>query len=300
MDLLVRRRRVGGRPAQWVLVVLAVSGVAGAARARKRRARRGPASPPPRGDSGGGPPARPSHASGDPSVLQVLNGDLLRQRTAEGHARGYVNLVGMLQSVALAWMLLILHQPAIGSAGPRHNILIFAQAIIEVAAIIIIYHQYRVLTVLLCWVENIFDTIIPFIIFAAEIWLGTNIGRGASWWLALAVLCLASGMALLHTFGRTARGMFGVNETGYRRYRKALKAQAVLAAAMAAEAGAMAMALSWWTPPAFLRVAAMLLIFAAGISLALHSERDQNVLFAEYEMRRGGWSFRASTTHGRS
>jgi hypothetical protein len=293
MDLLVRRRTLGDRRAPLVFVVLGVAGVVVITAVRQCRVRRGMGWPASRA-GGRGPAARPGHASADPSVLQVLSGELLRQRIAEGHARGYVNLVGMLQSVALGWVLVVLHQPAPRAVGSGQNVLVAAQAIVEVAAIIIIYHQYRTLTVLLCWVEDIFDTIIPFIIFSAEIWLGFNIRRGASWWFALALLCFAGGMALLHTLGRMTRGMFGDNHAGYRRYRRMLKSQMALCAIMAVAAGATAVILSWYPPPAFIDIALMTLFFAGGVRIALHDERDQRQLFAEYGTKRGGWSFRAS------
>ncbi|MGH3169793.1 MAG: hypothetical protein ACRDN0_28430 [Trebonia sp.] len=97
MNHLFNRRTLGGRH----VMILAAAGVGVAAVVaagiRKHRVRCGAPPSPPRAD-GGGPAAGPGHASAGPPVLQVLSGDLLRQRTAESHARGYVNLVGMLQA----------------------------------------------------------------------------------------------------------------------------------------------------------------------------------------------------------
>ncbi|MGH3169792.1 MAG: hypothetical protein ACRDN0_28425, partial [Trebonia sp.] len=179
-------------------------------------------------------------------------------------------------------MLLVFRQPVPGAAGSGRILLISAQAVVEAAAIVIIYHQYRTLTVILCWAENIFDTLIPFTIFAAEIWLSICIGRNASWWFALSALFFAGGIALLHTLGRTTRGMFGDNEAGYPRYRRMLKSQIALCVIMAVAASATAIILSWRPLPVFIDTGLMLPVFAGGMSITLLSERDQNQLFAEY------------------
>jgi len=209
------------------------------------------------------------------AALESLSTQVLKDRIRIFFPTAYLALTGVIQAGALGQLYVSFRQP-----GDLATVL--PQAIVAGTAVFVIYHAYLDLTLVLRWVPGILDVLVPFLLGAAEFWVDLAIGKGVSWWIAMAVLYAIGAGAFWHTLSRVGGDTFRGNPAGYRRYRAVVEWQiAACAAGLAVSVLIAALAVRHDLPRAAI-LAGQAAILAGGIVIAVLREYDQRRLYAEY------------------
>jgi hypothetical protein len=121
----------------------------------------------------------------------------------EFHRSFYLTLISMIQSLALGYLLTIL------DLGAMRQTTYVLQVIATFTAIVLVWHEYAVGTVLYVWVIDLLDSVIPFVLGLAQYFLITTLKRGEwgpKWWLgAFGFFGVVSLLAFMNQFLKAAK-----------------------------------------------------------------------------------------------
>jgi hypothetical protein len=218
-------------------------------------------------------------------ALEPLSADLLKARTIEIFPVGYLTLMAIIQGAAFG--ILFIQQGQLFKQGwSPHAALTLTQSLATGLSIVIVTHEYILLTVMVRWAPTSSDTLIPYLLGFGEIWMAMAAGQGTSWWTALSSLCAVAAFAFWHTRTGTLQDAFAGKRFIYERDRKYLATQTVLCIVMMLISVAMALLNSRDASPAVLNIGLTLGVILIGIWVLLKGARNQNQLYDSYHVPR--------------
>lgn len=219
-------------------------------------------------------------------MLEVPSTQVLRRRIIDVFGNGYLTFMAIIQGAAFALVFFSAQAQLSGHLGDSRAAATVIQTVAAVLAIIIVSHEYLLLTVVLVWTPTVFDVAIPFLIGSGECWLASSIGHYKSWWIALSALCATAVFALWHTLARTTAEVFGDRERLYRRYCATIKKQIANCAILATLGAGMEFLDYKNAYLSTLNLVLLCLVNVAGVGIICLREHDQNRIYDEYEIPR--------------
>lgn len=160
----------------------------------------------------------------------------LDEKSRLAHSGFYLTLVSIMQSLALGYLLQVVGTEIAMHGIPRLNVIL--QSLVALVAIIMVWHEYAMGTLIYRWVLGVFDSTIPFLIGITESAMistisipveNPNIGavRYQLWLWSIAVFAGAGTIAYLNQWRRAevdhdARPMLSVPRRNVRRSLKLL------------------------------------------------------------------------------
>jgi hypothetical protein len=218
-----------------------------------------------------------------PGVLQPLTAAVLKARVIEIFPVGYLTLMAIIQGAAFGLLFVAIGQGHFfGTRWSPDTWLALTQAFATGLTIVIVTHQYLLLTVVVRWAPTISDTLIPYFFGFGEIWMATAIGHSISWWAALSSLCVVAVFAFWHTRTRTKRGAFGNRPFIYRRQRKYSAIQIAFSIVMMLVSITAALLNYQRTLSALFNISLTLGVTLIGVSILALGARNQNKLYDDY------------------
>jgi hypothetical protein len=224
------------------------------------------------------------------AALEPLTEKRLKERVAEIFSVGYLTLMAIIQGAAFAALFLTIQQERLfADRWSLHACLALSQSLATGLTVVIVTHEYLMLTVAVRWVPTIFDTLIPYLLGFGEIWMAIATGQRTSWWAALATLCAVAVFAFWHTRARTVPGAFSDKHTLYKRNRSYIMTQIALCSAMLLVSIAAALLNSRRVCPDPLNIGMTLGVTLMGVCIIILGTLNQNKLYDEYGLPRLRW-----------
>ncbi len=135
----------------------------------------------------------------------------LGDQSREAHSGFYLTLVSIMQSLALGYLLQLLGDQLLARGALPLNMVF--QAVTALLAIILVWHQYAIGTIVYRWKLDIFDSIIPYLLGICEYSMIAAIGipeaktalsevRFSLWLWSLAAFAFVSVFAYWNQFGK--------------------------------------------------------------------------------------------------
>jgi Restriction endonuclease len=139
-------------------------------------------------------------------ILEVLTTPTLRRRTIEIFPMGYLTIIAIIQGVALDIVL----TAAVHYMIARHSDVpvYLCQGITGLFCIIVVSYEYLWFTTIMRWTPTFFDTLMPYVLGAAEIVPPLVITKFDLWWLSTIALMFFGGCAFCYTVFRSSQAMF--------------------------------------------------------------------------------------------
>jgi hypothetical protein len=226
-----------------------------------------------------------------PSSLEPLSAEVLKERTVEIFPVGYLTLMAIIQGAAFATLFLTIQQERLfADKWSLHTWLGLGQSLATGLTIVIVTHEYLLLTLMARWVPTVFDTLIPYLLGFGEIWMAIATGQRTSWWAALASLCAVAVFAFWHTRTRTMPDAFGQRPALYQRHRRHLKIQIATCSIMMLASIAAALLNSYGICPELLNIGMTSGVTLMGACVLIMGALDQNKLYDAYSVTRWTWS----------
>jgi hypothetical protein len=225
-----------------------------------------------------------------PGVLQPLTAAVLKARVIDIFPVGYLTLMAIIQGAAFGLLFATIQLGRFfGPGWSLHTWLVLTQSFATGLTIVIVTHQYILLTVVVRWVPTISDTLIPYLLGFGEIWMARATGHSISWWTALSSLCAVAAFAFWHTRTKTMQGAFGNKHFIYQRQRKYIAKQMAFSIIMLLVSVTTAVLNSQRAFPALLNIGLTLGVTLLGVSILTLGARNQNKLYDEYRIPRWQW-----------
>lgn len=282
------------RESNWYAAVFAVlAGVFLGATLARQRGREMP------GDSplvlvpvdGPGPGMNADSEDAVPAAIEPLSAKVLKTRVVEIFPVGYLTLMAIIQGAAYAALFITIQQDGLLAHGwTLHAWLALVQSLATGLTVVIVTHEYLLLTVVVRWVPTVFDTLIPYLLGFGEIWMAVATGQRTSWWTALASLCAVAVFAFWHTRTRTVPGAFGDKPGLYQRQRRYITNQIVSCCVMLLISIAAALLNSYRVCPDPLNIGMTSVVTLVGVCIMILGTRYQNELYDEYRVPRWRWT----------
>jgi hypothetical protein len=227
-----------------------------------------------------------SASENDPTgdgAIELLSSKLLRKRIIDVFPDGYLAVIAIIQGAAFGLLFVVVQQQLSHHPNGPQVALILAQALYEVAAIVVVTHLYLLLTSMLRWTPRLLDTLIPYLVGSGELLLALTTGENSRWWLSMSAFSLAGGLAFWNTRSRMTPGIFGLQKMAvYERQRRALKAQIIYCSSMLTGSFAVAMLNLYGICPSLLNIGLVCGMVISGIAIGLFGERAQNRIYRAY------------------
>ncbi len=240
-----------------------------------------------------GEPASPLASSG---VLEPLSTDVLKKRIIETLPNAYLTLMAIIQGAALGIMTVLAQSRLVHETPLVQYATTLSQVFAIGLTIVIVTHQYLMLTSIACWVPTVFDTFIPFLLGFGEIWMALAAGRNTSWWIALSSLSLVAVFAFWYTRIRTVKGMFAAKQRIYLQHHRSITVQVFLCLIMFFTSATAAVLDSVRTCPALVNLVLVWGVIVMGLAILTQGEYDQNRVYDAYGIPR----LRYRTPHDRA
>jgi hypothetical protein len=201
---------------------------------------------------------------------------------------GYLTLVAIIQGAAFGLLFLTLQSQLTPLVWSAHTAMTLTQAIATGLTIVIVTHEYLLLTVDARWVPTVFDTLIPYLLGLSEIWMAISTGHPISWWIAMSSVCLTAILAFSHTRIRSARSAarLGLTEKSRAVHQRSVLTQALLSVVMLAPSVTLVFLNHLGICPIWLNISMTWGVVMIGVLVLGVGEHDQNALYDEYGIQR--------------
>jgi len=216
------------------------------------------------------------------AALEPLSAAKLKGRVIDIFPIGYLTLMAIIQAAAFGLLLNAMPPLLSRHLWSFHAWMALTQSFATGLTVVIVTHEYLLLTVVVRWVPTILDTLIPYLLGFGEIWMALAIGHGTSWWMALSSLCAVAVFAFWHTRTRITEDAFGDGKLNYEQNRRSVTWQIALSVAMLIVSAYTALLNSYYTFPAILDIGLTWAVILMGVYLLLIGERNQNKLYDRY------------------
>jgi hypothetical protein len=270
--------------AAFGLLVGAVGAVAGATAARQGA--RKAAAPRVGVRSPATAPVIADHGFSSPAALEQLSGAVMRKRVIEIFPVVYLTLMAIIQGAAFGILFLTVAMHFPKPAWSLHAATVYTESFATCLAILIVTHEYLLLTVVVRWVPTVFDTLIPYLLGSAEIWLALATGRATSWWAALSALCVVAILAFWHTRARATEEEFGGAQDLYVHNRREITRQIYICMGMLSASLIVAVLNCLHGFPELVDIGLIWVFVVAGITVLVLGERNQHVFYDKYRIPR--------------
>ena len=280
------------RQSNWYMTVFAVlAGVFLGATLAKQRGREIPPGSPPVLADGPGPEMDADSEYAPSAALEPLSAKLLKARIVDIFPVGYLTLMAIIQGAAFAALFITIQQDGLfAHRWTLHAWLALSQSLATGLTVVIVSHEYLLLTVVVRWVPTVFDTLIPYLLGFGEIWMAVATGQRTSWWTALASLCAVAVFAFWHTRTRTVPGAFGDRHDLHQRNRSYITEQIVSCCVMLLVSITAALLNYHRVCPELLNVGMTCGVTLIGVCILILGTRNQNDLYDKYRIPRWRWT----------
>jgi hypothetical protein len=231
-------------------------------------------------------PAITDHGFSSPAALEQLSGAVMRKRVIEIFPVVYLTLMAIIQGAAFGILFLTVAQHFPKPAWSLHAATVYTEAFATCLAILIVTHEYLLLTVVVRWVPTVFDTLIPFLLGSAEIWIALVAGDATWWWVALSALCVVGILAFWHTKARATEEEFGSARDLYVHNRREITRQIYICTAMLSASLIVVLLNCLHDFPALVDIGLIWIFVVAGIVVLVLGERNQHVFYDKYRIPR--------------
>lgn len=226
-----------------------------------------------------------------PPAIEELSTRLLKTRVADVFSVGYLTLMAIIQGAAFAALFITIQQDGLFAHGwTLHAWLALSQSVATGLTVVIVTHEYLLLTVVVRWVSTVFDTLIPYLLGFGEIWMAVATGQRTSWWVALASLSAVAVFAFWHTRTRTVVSAFGDRHVLYQQNRRYITTQIIVCGAMMLVSIAAALLNAHHVCPDPLNIGMTSVVTLMGVCIMILGTRNQNKLYDEYSIPRWRWT----------
>lgn len=285
------------RESNWCTAVFGVlAGMFLGATLARRRGRELPGGLPPVLVDGAKPGMDADNENAVPAAIEPLSPDRLKTRVDDIFPVGYLTLMAIIQGAAFAALFITIQQDGLFAHGwTLHAWLALGQSLATGLTVVIVTHEYLLLTVAVRWVPTILDTLIPYLLGFGEIWMAVATGQRTSWWTALAAMSAVAAFAFWHTRTRTEPGAFGDRPVLYERNRRYITRQIVSSWAMLLISIAVALLNSYHACPDLLNIGMTSAVTLIGVRIMVLGTSNQNKLYDEFGVRR--WHLRWPWMH---
>lgn len=221
-----------------------------------------------------------------PGALEPLTAKRLKKRVIDNFPAAYLMQMAIIQGVALV-VLITTTSPLLAShPSPVHAGMILTQALATGLTLVIVTHEYLLLTMMTRWVPTTLDTLIPYLLGLGEIWMALATGHIVSWWAALSSMCIVAIFAFWHTRIRTTQDAFGGRTSDYQRNCQFIGLQIHLSAIMLVVSADAVLMNSYHTLPAPLNICLIWVAILMGLGLLALGEYNQNKQYDAYRLPR--------------
>jgi hypothetical protein len=225
-------------------------------------------------------------------AIEPLTADHLRRRIIDTFSSGYLTVIAIIQGVALGILLTTAQSHFSKQTTLVGHLAVISQALATFAAIVIVTHQYLILTALVRWTPTSLDTAIPYALGVGEIGASLVIGGNTLWWASYSVLMLAGVGAFSYSLIRGTIRVFGGLSDFHKQYREGLHQQIVACAVLALGCIALSSlsfvrAMSEWV-----YAIAPVGVLAGGIVVEILGDRDPEDIFVNNGIP--WWRFRST------
>jgi hypothetical protein len=125
---------------------------------------------------------------------------LVEQRLKDSFSRVYLTLLSVIQGVALADLAL-----NVGAGYQQFNLVRWLLILVNFGVVITIWHTFTMHITLWCWIPDLRDTLIPFMIGAVELVLNHTISLSLSAWLFIMAIIASMAMLAIWYAGQRAQ-----------------------------------------------------------------------------------------------
>ena len=217
----------------------------------------------------------------------------LRRRTSDIFPAGYLTGISIVQGVALAVLMTgSISLPISRRLTLAAGVAAAGQSATGFATIVIVSYEYLWFTTIMRWSPNFLDTLVPYVLGAAEIAPLALIGHTGPWWIAMTAFMFAAAGAFAHTIVRLSDGMFAGTPQVQSHIRvllhRLLARLAGCCLALMAICAAMTSAFGVAFVPGWLPAAMPWTIIGIGAYMVVLSEQAMNAVYREYQVPRSG------------
>ncbi len=180
--------------------------------------------------------------NGDSSLtdrIQVLDREVLRERTVAIFPGAYTTLLSIVQGLALALLVSRFAEVVTSTNDTR---LAWVQLAMSATLIVLIYYMYTWFVLVVRWPPTVWDTVIPLALGGLEAGLILGLGSTSHWLLASALMLIGGAAAFFHSILRLRPEMFAESRV------HDLLRRVLMQLMFASVGGALVSSLSWlWT-----------------------------------------------------
>jgi hypothetical protein len=227
-----------------------------------------------------------SAAPGASDALETLDTSVLKERIIDVFPDGYLTIVAIIQGAAFGLLFITAQKQFSGHIGFLHSVVVVLETLATAIAIMIVTHQYILLTMMVRWTPTFLDTLVPYFLGFGEIWLSSTVGSSATWWLGMAWLCAAAIFAFWHTSARTPASTFGKFRDLATGHHNSLIDQIRCCALLLACSIAAAFLNFYKIMPTPVNIALVCGVAAASMVVELLGEYDQHKIYDKFEIPR--------------
>lgn len=219
-------------------------------------------------------------------ALEPLDPNVLRRRVIEVFPVGYLTLIAIIQGAAFGLLLVNAQQQLTSGHQFIDQFATISQSAAGIVVIVIVTHQYLLLTTLVRWTPTILDTLIPYLVGLGEILMALTVGRSTEWWVALAILLVVAILSFVHTGRRVSEAIFGGHANVHTSFQNSLRAQIVWCAILLGAAIAGALLDSFNLGEGWIDATLPCLLVLGGIAVEVVGEIDQNKIYDNFGIPR--------------
>jgi hypothetical protein len=125
---------------------------------------------------------------------------LVKQRLKDSFSLVYLTLLSVIQGVALADLALI-----VGAGYQQFTVVRWLLVLVNLGVVITIWHTFTMHITLWCWIPDLRDTVIPFMIGAVELVFNHTISLSLSAWLFMMVIIASMAILAIWYVDRRAK-----------------------------------------------------------------------------------------------
>lgn len=229
---------------------------------------------------------RPALPTAHSDVLEELSDAVFRKRIIEIFANAYLTLMAIIQGGVFGIVFISVQPDLAHKPASLQGAITLSQAFAVGLTVIIVTHQYIMLTVIARWVPTVSDTFIPYLLGFGEIWMALAVGHDTSWWMALSSMSLIAAFAFWYTKVRTVEGMFVGKQMVYQLHCRSIVRQIRACMIMLIVSAITAALNAYQACPAQVNIGLTWAVIGLGLAILTQGGNDQNRAYDGYGIPR--------------
>jgi hypothetical protein len=217
-------------------------------------------------------------------AIEPLNPDILRKRIGDVFSGGYLTLVAIIQGVAFGVLVAAAQHELLLRLHWTDRLVIAMEVLVVFEAIVIVTHQYFLLTEQVRWTPTILDTLVPYGLGLGEVGAAFLLRNYAYWWASFSFLVFVSAGAFVYSGARATKPVFGEMPRLHKSFQTSVRIQARICAVLTICSVAITVLSFYTTLPWWSYVAGAIVAAAGGVYIAIAGALDQDMDYGHYEI----------------